>query len=258
MYFSPPLPLRSVHVGVLWERWREAFPRSEDQPPVPPVIPESFPASPLLASVQLGVPAWTRTWFLTESGDRVIQIQPDRLVLNWRKTDASQEYPRYRQLKPEFERLVRDLIQFAAEHEYGSVKIGQAEVTYINPVPLTAIHPGATPADLLAPWTGRFSDDFLPSPEDTGVRARFVVTHPDDGKPVGRLYAQLDRMLHSPFGTAPAEDAAVLQVFARGTPTSADVDGAFAFLDLAHRWVVRGFRSLTTTSMHAEWGLAPE
>jgi len=32
------------------------------------------------------------------------------------------------------------------------------------------------------------------------------------------------------------------------------VEDAMAFLDVGHEWVVRGFTSVTTTSMQSKWG----
>ena len=52
VYFNPPMALRSVHMGRLWDRWCDRFPRTEDQPPLPPVAPEIFPSAPPAVSFQ--------------------------------------------------------------------------------------------------------------------------------------------------------------------------------------------------------------
>ena len=40
-----PLPLlKTAHLGLLWSDYREAFPRSEERPPLDPVV-EQFPES---------------------------------------------------------------------------------------------------------------------------------------------------------------------------------------------------------------------
>ena len=46
-----------------------------------------------------------------------------------------------------------------------------------------------------------------------------------------------------------------VQLFARGAPIGDGLEGALAFLDLGHDWLVRAFKSLTTLEMHKEWGM---
>ena len=260
MYFSPPLALRSVHVGLLWERWRNRFARTEDHPPLPPVIPESFAPSPFAIPLQLiGDFQGVRTWFLTNSGDRIVQVQPDRLVLNWRKLDDdSGSYPRYATLRPEFTELLTDLLDFARSEQLGPGTIHQAEVTFVNPIPVASVDGGGEIGRLLEPWTGSYSDEFLPEAEDVAINLRYRVPHPDTGAPIGRLYAQASRALRQKSATDSPEAVYLLQLFARGAPLDSTREGALGFLDVAHDWVVRGFTSLTTASMHQLWGRREE
>lgn len=258
MYFSPPLALRSIHIGLLWERWRNRFARAEDHPPLPPVIPESFAPSPFAIPLQLiGGLQRVRTWFLTDSGDRVVQLQPDRLVLNWRKLDDGGSYPRYATLRPELTELLVDLLDFAESEQLGPGTIHQAEVTFVNPIPVASVGGGEI-GGLLEPWTGSYSDGFLPEAEDVAINLRYRVPHPDTGVPIGRLYAQASRMFRQKSGTDSPEATYLLQLFARGAPLDPTLEGALGFLDLAHDWVVRGFASLTTASMHQLWGRREE
>ncbi len=37
VHFAPPPALRTTHAGLLWERWRSNYPRTEDHPVLPPV-----------------------------------------------------------------------------------------------------------------------------------------------------------------------------------------------------------------------------
>ncbi len=256
VYFSPPLQLRSVHVGLLWKQWRERFPHAEDHPPLPPVMAESFTPSPFSVPFQLtrgfqGV----RTWFLTDLGDRIVQIQPDRLVLNWRKLDDdSASYPRYDTLRPEFTDLLAELLAFVRSEQIGPGTIHQAEVSFVNPIPVDSVGGDREIEELLEPWTGAYSDGFLPNAEDVAINLRYRVPHPETGVPVGRLYAQTSRAVRQKIGTAASEEVYLLQLFARGAPLDTTTGGALRFLDLAHDWVVRGFASLTTASMHQKWG----
>jgi uncharacterized protein (TIGR04255 family) len=175
-------------------------------------------------------------------------VQPDRLVLNWRKTPEEPTYPRYETLRPIFVREVEEYFTFLETIGISRPVISQAEVTYVNPIPISALDESADLKGVLAPWSGENSDDFLPVPEDSRILLRYLIPNPETGDAVGRLYVEGAGATHQELGRV-----YMLQLFARGKPLSEGVHGALAFLDLGHDWVVRGFASLTTTSLHDNW-----
>src|ERR1700678_2386835 len=82
LYFAAPLGLHAAQMGQLWDRWRDRYPKTEDHPPLPPVMQESFPAAPVGFAFQLtGAYPGVRVWYVSDSSDRVVQVQQDRLVL---------------------------------------------------------------------------------------------------------------------------------------------------------------------------------
>jgi uncharacterized protein (TIGR04255 family) len=255
VYFAPPLSLRAVHLGRLWEKWRERYPKAEDQPPLPPVPLETFPARPVGATISFGpgMPG-VREWFLSERGDRLVQVQHDRLVLNWRRISAGDVYPRYESLRPAFEGEVNELQAFLEEEGIGEATIVQAEVTYSNPISVSELGESRDIARLIAPWSGSYSDGFLPIPEDMRLGLRYVIPDPSTQQPVGRLYIEGNPLLRQGPGSGLLDEAFMLQLFARGRALGEGLNGALAFLDLGHEWVVRGFTSLTSESMHQRWG----
>ena len=255
IYFSPALDLRAVHMGQLWDRWRDRYPQVQDQSPLSPVLPETFPSPLQAVPFQFvgGFPG-IRVWYMSELGDQLVQVQPDRLVLNWRRIGQDQPYPRYEVLRPTFVREAQEFIGFLGDIGLGEAAITQAEVTYINPISLQELGDPLDLSRLISPWSGRFSDSFLPLPEDTGFRLRFRIPEPASGEPVGRLYVEGNPAIHQTLGGEAPEEVFMLQLFARGRPLGSGLDGALAFLDLGHDWVVRGFTSLTAEPMHSEWG----
>lgn len=254
VYFSPQVALRSVHAGRLWEKWRDRYPVTEDQPPLPPVMPETFPLKPSAPFQFVGGFPGTRVWYRSKSGDRLLQVQPDRFVLNWRRTPDDEAYPRYESLRPQFEQEVIEFLAFLVEEGLDEPSISQAEVSYNNPIPMTSLGEPLDLGSILAPWSGAFSDTFLPLPESGSVHLRFQIADPSTGEPVGRLYVDADPAIYQARPDQPLEEVFMLQVFARGFPLGGGLDGALHFLDLGHDWVVRGFTSLTTMSMHKRWG----
>src|SRR6266849_9126856 len=110
--------LDAVRLGLLWSAYRDDYPRTEQYPPLPHEI-ESFGApSPSQVMFSMASMISPRCWFLNgEKGTRMLQVQHDRFVLNWRKLDIDEEqYPHYDEaLRPlfvkeygRFERFLRE------------------------------------------------------------------------------------------------------------------------------------------------------
>lgn len=222
---------------------------------MPPVPLETFPSRPLGMAFQFvgGFPG-TRAWFLSENGDRVLQVQRDRLVFNWRRTQDAESYPRYKTLRPAFAKAAEQFLAFIAEENLGPVVISQAEVTYVNPIPIAELGLPRDLARLVAPWSGVNSNGFLPPAEDIRLGLRFPISESSNAEPVGRLYIEGNSALHQSPGSTGANEVYMLQLFARGRPLGEGLLGALAFMDLGHDWVVNGFTSLTTDVMHEKWG----
>jgi hypothetical protein len=45
----------------------------------------------------------------------------------------------------------------------------------------------------------------------------------------------------------------VLELTVRGAPIGQGIGGAQSFFDIGHEWIVRGFKDVTTSMMHAVW-----
>jgi uncharacterized protein (TIGR04255 family) len=133
--FDPLTALRTPHLGLLWQDFRDRFPKTEEHPPLPPVI-EKFG---LLGPPQIGVRFETSLpvplcWFLNEAGTKLIQVQQDRFVHNWRKIGQSDEYPRYEHIRKTFEVELGIFCQFLAREQLGELVPNQCEVTYVNQI----------------------------------------------------------------------------------------------------------------------------
>jgi uncharacterized protein (TIGR04255 family) len=253
VYFNPIAALDSVRIGLLWERWRQRYPHAEEQPPLPPVVPESFGKPSLSQTVIFGPAAFPRIWYQSQDRDQLVQVQRDRVVHNWRRLAATQPYPHYDALRPRFEEDAADFFSFIAELGHEPPPIGQAEVTYVNAIPVGDSGSGELLAKLVAPWSGEMSDSFLPEPDDVALTVRYRIPGPD-GEPVGRLYITAQPSYRqNPEGRI--EELILLQLFARGAPIGSGLTGALAFLDRGHEWLVRAFKSVTTPEFHHEWGL---
>ena len=251
LQFQPVQGFSLVHVGLLWQQFRDTFPRIEEHPPLPAAR-ETFgvPSQGRMEVTIEGKPPLPRVWFLNESETELIQIQADRFIHNWRKAGkASTPYPRFERVRAKFRDEVREFQQFLSDEKLGQIVINQCEVTYANHIePRDVWHRHGQVQGVLRNWTS-LASSFLPEAEDGTVQQRFVIPS-DSGAPVGRLYTSL-----TPAWKAGGQSPIlVLTLTARGSPIGDGIDGAFAFFDLGREWIVKGFTDLTTTEMHRVWG----
>ena len=250
--FDPLTGLQPIHLGRWWKDERLAqYPYTEERAPLEPTaetfeVPQPAPAFNFRIA---GVPPTPAVWFLTEDRTELLQIQRDRFTRNWSKRSSDEPYPSYDNLWPAFERDFLNFSRFLVEEGLGTPSPIQCELTYVNPIatgPNWKKHSDL--ARVLAPWSGRNTEGFLPAPEDVQIALRYVLPNPE-GQPAGRLYVKVD--------PARAQDGApifLMTLSARGTPFGPGIEGVKAFLDAGHDWIVRGFSTLTTKPMHKEWG----
>ena len=253
LQFDPMNQLRAPQLGMVWTLFRKSFPRLEEHPPIPAVL-ESFGKSgPGRSGVQIEMsemPFLPRLWLLNESGTELIQVQQDRFIHNWRKTDDGQMYPRYDYIRKRFKSEVEEFAGFLASEGLPAFAVNQCEVSYINHIVANDVW--MTHSELskvLAFWSGAYSDDFLLGENEDGTLSlRYRMTDKDQ-KPIGRLHVSLVPA----YRRSDQAPMFVLTLTARGKPASNSADGAFNFLDIGREWIVRGFTSLTTKEMHNVW-----
>ena len=241
--FAEPIPIEILDVAVVRDAFGDRYPVVQVKAPITEIEPNF---DPLRLDVQLvdEVPL-PLFWFLNDDNTELVQFQADRLTINWRRV-GNEPYPRYAEaVRPmavdAWTRLSRALGKLGLDEP----KMGAAEMVYLNPITAgPGWGQGNELRDLLACWSGKFSDDFLPAPDDVRMNLRFTL--PDEA---GRLLISLQPTRSN---TA-REPSYMLQLVVRGR-----VDGnhaaAMTFFDLAREWIVRGFTSVTTPEMHALWG----
>lgn len=241
---------------------RDDLPTRRRQP-VAPAMEETFDRVPATSSIQFRLEAPTelpRTWFLSEDGVQLVQLQHDRLTLNWRENHGDVDYPRYGALRARFEELLK-LLTDALDEIGQSHAINICEVTYVNPIEVPGtktaedgrpMHPDL--AKILNRVRARPRGAFLPDAEDAQLLARWRIPGTEldeDDAPVGRLY------LSATPGLKPKDNVPiyVVNLTARLLTRRGDNANALKALDVAHKWVVLGFKDLTTTQMHRHWEL---
>lgn len=239
-------------LSVFLPKVRGEFPRLEKQPPVPPasetfeIVPTAGPQLRLMAA-----PPTSRYWFMTDDQTKIIQVQSDRLMFNWRQVRGDETYPRYKKLLPEFVAIIG---KFLESLPGPAAPVAWVELQYINAVPAVGDTPGTHGqlARILRHLVRDPSREYLPPVEDTQLQERFRITD-ETGAPVGRLYVIAIPALN-PQTMQPMY---LVTMLARGRPGQGEPpDCAVEFLDRAHDLIVHGFHEVTTDEMHKIWGEA--
>jgi uncharacterized protein (TIGR04255 family) len=254
LQFKPLDLLRSSHFGLLWQAFRtEGFTRTEDHGEIGAKF-EDFEGQPM---PRVGIrvqsfddaPPLPRVWYLDDKQNELIQIQRDRIVVNWRQGSSPEPYPRYVSLINRFRFALRTFSAFAASENLGNVSPTQCEVTYVNHIPAGEgwLKHGEL-GNVVTTWNNKYSDSFLSVPEDVEFRARYRMNDAE-GRPLGRLYIAFQ----PGYRTTEGKPIFVMNVIARGEPQSADSNAVFRLFDYEHDWIVRSFASITTSQMHEVW-----
>jgi uncharacterized protein (TIGR04255 family) len=245
--FDGVTTLGAGHVGLLWHQFRNRFPRTEDHPPVPAQKEienegrEGRQPPGQIFQLQALSKLNVRTWFLSADGTELLQVQNDRFSRNWRRT-GDEIYPRYPSVRGPFGDDLRQFSVFLSDNGLGELSPNQSEVTYVNAID-TETH--GQLETVFRSWAPHRSS-FLPPIEDAKFSCRFPIRTPG-GEFVGRLHAEVQPAFR---GSHPIF---LLNLTARGAPIGPGLEGALAFLDVGHEWIVRGFVDITAERMHQAW-----
>ena len=83
-----PLPdFKVPHFGVYWDHIRDRYPKCENQPALTPQIESTAPFANVMAFMSMDL-SMLRCWFIDNSGNQLIQVQPDRFIRNWRQVEG--------------------------------------------------------------------------------------------------------------------------------------------------------------------------
>lgn len=244
--------VRAAHAGLLWEELggAERLPEVEDLY-VEPTEDEQFPAARERAPFDVALldrPRPTRT--ALRSGDRThsVELQDDEITFAWTQRPKAGEYPRYTHVREEFVNVLASWQRVVDRHSLGAIRPRQAEVAYVNNLPLDQGWSGVEDLGTVLHLQWMPTPGSVPQhPEDLHLYQRYVLSRA--GEPYGRLYvsADTDRVRN---GTK----ALALSLTVRGRPQTSDLNATLALLDEGHKIIVSTFLAVTTETMHQRWG----
>lgn len=247
LQFSESVTDDARTVGNFWPEVREQLPKLQQHPALPQMREDFGPPQPAQFEFSTGTPP-SRFWFLSEDESHLVQVQADRFTLNWRRMRADADYPRYRQLREQYEQMLARFV--AAVRPETTVAPDWCEVTYVNHI--LAPDARSTPPPLTEVLTlvrEPEPNSVLPEAEDVHFAERFRLRTGEE--PVGRLHINASPGIRT-LDQLPLQQ---LTLVARGRAARADVGGGLAFLDRGRSLIVQAFREVTTPQMHSMWGL---
>lgn len=240
---APEFPIQTLQPAL--SRMQEVFDR-----------PQAIPSFEMRFDQMSALP---RTW-LSGEGPYLVQIQPDRLVFNWRREAQPQgmEYPGYQTIRGEFMRHFAALLEIASATRHAEPPgVDLCEAFYVNPIIVPehqsrSVHPDLS--EVLRLVSSAPQETFLGAPEDETLQTRWRIPgRLELDRPAGRLYLSASPAIE------PQTNLPIYLVNLTGhvLPSEETQEAALDALDLAHDWVVRGFEAITTDAMHTAWNHNP-
>jgi uncharacterized protein (TIGR04255 family) len=170
-----------------------------------------------------------------------VQIQHDRLLLNWRKAKPNDPYPRYVVLREEYSRLWSEFAKYVESFDLGVLQPITAEVTFFNRIDSSGL---SVVSEVISAINPHWSID---GQTGTSMQIQRTIGDPT-GRPLGSQNIALGHMVDSGF--IQMEVSSQVGLNAQSTTTEA----VLAALDAAHDAGVLTFDHITTDGAHAAWG----
>ena len=242
--FEPVPGFCSVHTKEVMDLYRDDYPKVQEQPLLQPQF-ETFGGANLQPSFQFQVgagPVGSRLWFVSEEENHLLQFQPDRFLTNWRKNPNLQPYPRFEGIAEVYRSNLTALAtHFSSCFSY-EMDINQAEVTYINILPVADFSEAGK-------WFSLWGGGAL---NIEGLNTSFSeVIRDQSDKPFARLF----HAIQSVYTIDGKHKAFNLSLTFRGKPASGDLASAAQFLAAGREAIVMRFKEITTAYAHDQWGM---
>lgn len=251
VFFRPLQGFTSAHQGLLWATcFRKEFPYPEEKNCLEEVIEpfeDEIASAPIMGFRVSDKPESPRLWARSQDGSHVLQIQRNAFVMNWLRDDERPQYVDYEHRRTAFTANLQTFTQFLKDEQLGECLPTSCLMTYVNHVDVESLQmEPLRAADVFTFIQGGTSSGWLPQPDQLAVNLSYPM--PDQR---GRLHVQVNPAVK----TTRDKQKFVMrfELTARGKPEANTIEGALAWLDLGHEWIVRGFVDMTRPSWHLTW-----
>ena len=159
-------------IGLFWNQLEREFPKCRTMPRLHQ------------SNIVIGPLPEPRVWLLDQDEGRILQIQNDTLLLNWRRSEKNDQYPRFSRILEDYRRYFGRLESFLSERGLGQIAPTGVQMSYINQVLYPEEVSKAVFLSEIFPdiaWRGK-SKKYLPEPGNLDLSTSFHL--PED---LGRL-----------------------------------------------------------------------
>jgi uncharacterized protein (TIGR04255 family) len=240
--FAPAPGFNSTFHANVYSLFQREFPVVDEHPPLAPQI-EAFGGNPSPGfQINFGtVPTKSRLWFISDDNGHLIQFQDDRLLFNWQNRAASKPYPRHERMSEIFGQKLKTLSDFYGEVFGSSISITQAEVAYVNIIPLST-------SGEIGDWLRIFNPIGLDVEGLNLVTSR--VLYGDSNQPIARIFYEAQMVFHQQT----KKPALRFVLTCRGKPYGDTIAEALKFTTFARNRIVEDFCRFTTENAQKRWG----
>jgi uncharacterized protein (TIGR04255 family) len=246
--FAPLRGLSSGHIGWFWKRYLgDEWTNAVDTFPIMDQF-ETFGNQPRAKVPDLSVllnqgPLARRVQISTETGARMVQVQPTRFHYNWQK--KAHAYPSYQDMSREFHLNFERFARFVAEAKLGPLEPNQWEITYVDHVPKGNLWENSSD------WHKIFPGLLAPSSLIDGISFESVggEWHFEIRPGKGRLHLGIQYGLVG----EQSEPTLILNSTARGPINQETRLDLRAGLALGHEKLIEAFLKITSPEAHKAW-----
>lgn len=239
-----------AHIGLLWQRLRGTYPRTQSRPradvPIeslgrtrdrPPALSFSVERVP---DSQSG-----RTWLISDTDAFLLQVQDTQFLHNWRRRES--EYPHLEEVSSRFWEGFDQFTAVIADERLPSPELQQLELSYFNWIPSKPLSAFFLPARAAAVVVGGLTGE----PEELAMVASYL-DEEEPGKPIARLRVECQPAFRvsEEGGEWGAQFVLAYKAPIDGEPDRERID------ELVMRGrdvIVHTFTALTTDEAQAEW-----
>lgn len=219
-----------------YQELKSSYPNIKEDKVLPAVIenPEGDPERKVLQGFH------SRKFLVNSKNTKLIQIQPDRLLFNWRKTSDEQDYPHFHNVLKEFLEVYNGLKKYCELDE----NLNQQEVTYVDHILMEDFER---------------SNDYNPSnilniyniDEKTKINSLFQFFT----IPVKNLNGNMHLQLKSATRNQDNRNIISMESICRGAPSGRSLKQWYYE---AHDNLIELFKNITTKNAKEKWGFTNE
>lgn len=255
--FEPLLRLRASHVGLFWGEINanNEYPVVEEFPASRSTV-EDFGSKEASRNVDAellvqGQESLPRIVYSAEDTSLQIAIQRDALQIGWRRV-SNKDYPRFEAPRDLFQDIFTRFSKFLETHKLGRMRLRQAEVSYLNALPVRSAEV-ATDTESLVKFRLVNGEKLPPTDHFHIIQGHNL---PDSsGNTWARLYITVDSNGYDDLEQKENGDTSKSARFGLAVLGPArDEDEVFDFLEKGHDVIVTSFVSTMTPLGEVQWG----